>query len=221
MRDEDIHIGDVLRIRQWSDMVDEYGTTDWDEDYYYCMIQVSPRIRFWRKMRYICGKTFTVSGIEEIQVESDKVQIYFSEEGVEKTDFATNRCQSWIVCAEMLEPIVENDDGSSNDEEIKASLNIPNSDVARECEIKCGDEVMVRQWDDMAREFGVDENGYIKTQQKFQRNWKRVCGERYVVMRITESRGVKLYYGWLKGNPMWFMSGFSADELVIVSKATH
>lgn len=221
MRDEDIHIGDVLRIRQWSDMVDEYGTTYWDEDYYYCMIQVSPRIRFWRKMRYICGKTFTVLEIEEIQVESDKVQIYFSEEGVEKTDFATNRCQSWIICAEMLEPIVENDDGSSNDEEIKASLNITNSDVARECEIKCGDEVMVRQWDDMTREFGVDENGYIKTQQKFQRNWKRVCGERYVVMRITESRGVKLYYGWLKGDPMWFMSGFSADELVIVSKATH
>ena len=25
MKDEDIHIGDVLRIRQWDDMVDEFG----------------------------------------------------------------------------------------------------------------------------------------------------------------------------------------------------
>ena len=29
MRDEDIHIGDVLRIRQWCDLVDEFGL---DED---------------------------------------------------------------------------------------------------------------------------------------------------------------------------------------------
>lgn len=107
MRDEDIHIGDVLRIRQWSDMVGEYGTTDLDEDYYYCMIQVSPRIRFWRKMRYICGKTFTVSEIEEIQVESDKVKVYFSEEGVEETDFTINNCYPWYICAEMLEPQIE------------------------------------------------------------------------------------------------------------------
>lgn len=107
MRDEDIHIGDVLRIRQWSDMAGEYGTTHLDEDYYYCMIQVNPRIKFWRKMKYICGKTFTVSEIADLQVESDVVKRYFSEEGVEDTDFRTNYCKPWIICAEMLEPQIE------------------------------------------------------------------------------------------------------------------
>lgn len=104
MRDNDIHIGDVVRVRRWKDMVREYGTTDCDEDYYYCMIQVNPRIKFWRKMKYICGKTFTVSEIVDMQVESDVVKRYFSEEGVEDTDFATNRLQPWVICAEMLEP---------------------------------------------------------------------------------------------------------------------
>lgn len=105
MCDKDIHIGDILRIRQWNDMVNEYGTTDWNEDYYYCMIQVNPRIKFWRKMKYICGKTFTVSEIGDVQVESDRMKRYFSKEGVEDTDFATNRCYPWFICAEMLEPI--------------------------------------------------------------------------------------------------------------------
>lgn len=104
MLDKDIHIGDVLRIRQWNDMVDKYDTTDYDEDYYYCMIKVNPHIRFWRKMKYICGKTFTVSEIGEIQVGSDKVKVYFSKEGAEDTDFATNYCRPWHICAEMLEP---------------------------------------------------------------------------------------------------------------------
>lgn len=40
MRDEDIHIGDVLRVRQWEDMAAEYGTTD-DENSYFCAIQVN------------------------------------------------------------------------------------------------------------------------------------------------------------------------------------
>ena len=54
MRDEDIHIGDVLRIRQWDDMAKEFGVNDYGS--------IPCRCAFTEDMCYLCGEKFTVSG---------------------------------------------------------------------------------------------------------------------------------------------------------------
>lgn len=53
---KDIHIGDVLQVREWDDMAEEYGM---DEDEI-----LVPNI-FIKNMCYLCGQTFTVSSIDE------------------------------------------------------------------------------------------------------------------------------------------------------------
>lgn len=44
-------------------------------------------------------------------------------------------------------------------------------------EIEVGDRVRIREWDDMAKEFGIDEDGDIKTECFFTKDMKKHCGE--------------------------------------------
>lgn len=44
-------------------------------------------------------------------------------------------------------------------------------------EIEVGDRVRIREWDDMAKEFGIDEDGDIKTQYFFMKDMKKYCGK--------------------------------------------
>ncbi len=52
MNYKDIHIGDVLRVRQWEDMANEYGTIC-DEDSYCYAIKVNKSVKFLKKMTHI------------------------------------------------------------------------------------------------------------------------------------------------------------------------
>lgn len=81
VKDEDIHIGDVLRVRQWEDMVSEYGMTD-DEDYYYCAIKLNNDVKFLKKMAHLCGQVFTVSEDYDYEFNDTKIKFYRSKEGV-------------------------------------------------------------------------------------------------------------------------------------------
>jgi len=57
-------------------------------------------------------------------------------------------------------------------------------------EIKIGDIVKIREWDDMAQEYGVADNGSIKVCMGFPASAKMLCGK---VAQITEiGRGVRL-----------------------------
>lgn len=55
MRSEDIHIGDILLVRQWDDMVHEFGT---DADG--C---INTRYGFRPDIKDLCGKQFRVTEI--------------------------------------------------------------------------------------------------------------------------------------------------------------
>ena len=48
-----------------------------------------------------------------------------------------------------------------------------------------GDEVTIRQWDDMSAEFGLDERGRIKVPRKFTRDMKQYCGQTLPIVRIS------------------------------------
>ena len=115
MRDEDIHIGDVLRVRQWEDMVNEYGTIC-DEDSYCYAIKVNKSVKFLKKMKHLCGQIFTVSKYYDLDF-NDNNRFYLSKEKVEIEN--TRAFGVWLICAEMLEPFAEDDFEVANDEDMK------------------------------------------------------------------------------------------------------
>ena len=92
MREEDIHIGDRLRIRQWDDMELEFGLTARTRS-------IRCTYRFTKKMRYLCGRPFTIMAKEE--------DGYISEEGEEYSHLAPSASGRWKISADMLEPIEE------------------------------------------------------------------------------------------------------------------
>lgn len=114
MKDEDIHIGDVLRIRQWEDMAGEYETVN-DEDPYYCAIKLNNGVKFLKKMAHLCGQVFTISENYDYEFNNTKMKFYRSKEGVEKM----KAFGLWLICAEMLEPFIEEDLEVANDEDMK------------------------------------------------------------------------------------------------------
>lgn len=58
---DDFHVGDVVRIRDWDDMVAEFGI-DRDGD-------IPCRAHFVRGMRRLCGNVFTITDISGCDVE--------------------------------------------------------------------------------------------------------------------------------------------------------
>jgi hypothetical protein len=86
MRDEDIVVGSVLRVRSYEELSSE---------------DLEGRILFGfsEKMKDMCGKTFTVKKIDR---SPSGYHSYHSEEGVEVI-----RGRVWAVSADMLEPINE------------------------------------------------------------------------------------------------------------------
>lgn len=77
-------VGDKLRIRQWDDMLDEYGLIS-------DSTSINVPLHFSSEMRYLCGAVFTVKSITPY----DTYIRYFSYEDTES---------GWSISEEMLEP---------------------------------------------------------------------------------------------------------------------
>lgn len=109
LRDEDIHIGDVLRIRAWDDMAREY---DCISDH---AIDISTTSSFVGGMRYMCGQTFTVK--DKI---SSGCNIRYS--SIENIEYCRDINGEWHITADMLEPNEDNDEDNdicvASDEEL-------------------------------------------------------------------------------------------------------
>ena len=114
MRDEDIHIGDVLRIRRWCDLGDELGLDENGKIKFYIGSGYDS-IPFWfsPNQRYLCGQTFTVNQIKS----ANGGYFYSSQENVERS---RDRRDRYIIVADMLEPFEEDELEIATDEDIKA-----------------------------------------------------------------------------------------------------
>lgn len=108
MRDSDIHVGDVLKVRLWEDMSREYVVDECGN------MVIANECSFIRSMKYLCGKTFTV---KEKRVTVKGCMRYYSIENVEEFD---GEC-AWFITAGMLEPFEDDTDefDVATDEEIK------------------------------------------------------------------------------------------------------
>lgn len=97
MRDSDIHIGDVLKVKMWEDMSREYVVDECGN------VAIANECSFTTAMKYLCGKVFTV---KEKQVTNRGCMRYYSIENVEEFD---GEC-AWIITAGMLEPFEDETD---------------------------------------------------------------------------------------------------------------
>lgn len=79
------NVGDVLQIRQWDDMVEEFGL-DINGD-------IETPSSFTTGMKYLCGKKFTVAHILSFDDGT-----YISEEDI---------FDQWNIDEEMLEPYLQ------------------------------------------------------------------------------------------------------------------
>lgn len=87
-----LHEGDIVRVRRWEDMVDEYGVTANQS------ISVHPRCSFVIEMSQYCGRLFEVKSILRGDPTSVKI------DPIEEDAGFIHR--SWCFTPEMLEPIM-------------------------------------------------------------------------------------------------------------------
>lgn len=108
MKDSEIHVGDVLRIKEWDDMVAEYGV-DQEGDIKIPCDTLS--IWFMGKNKDMCGRIFTV----KTKTHGVYYTFYYSEENVEYDPEV--RRQRTITC-NMLEPFTDDEYELATDEDI-------------------------------------------------------------------------------------------------------
>lgn len=60
-------------------------------------------------------------------------------------------------------------------------------------DLKIGDKVVIRQWEDMQEEFGLDESGDIKCTYGFTKEMKPLCGKTLIIYSIIEYNSNKKY----------------------------
>ena len=109
MRDEDIHIGDTLRIRSYEDMKSEFGV---DKNGHITPVS-SPFVFFSNRMINLCGRDFTVSSI--VPDEYGGYCEYRSSENIEEYEDG----MVWSILAWMLETCSDSEDCDvASDEEI-------------------------------------------------------------------------------------------------------
>lgn len=110
MRDEDIHIGDTLRIRSYEDMKSEFGADEEGD------ILINDGVSFIPKhMGYMCGKLFTVSNAEDDDGYGYEYRSLQRVEGYGDSH--------WCIKAWMLEPYTDTEEFYiASDEEISSLL---------------------------------------------------------------------------------------------------
>lgn len=87
---KEFRVGDVCRVRDWGDMLAEFGvdSTGRINTFFF---------RFISEMKHLCGKIFT---IKEVDNSWGSITTYLSEEGVENHESG----HTWMITADMLEP---------------------------------------------------------------------------------------------------------------------
>lgn len=93
---DSFEVGDVLRVKSWEQLADEYPVV-WGD------IQM-PLCGFNKQMRYMCGREFTVKRIIR---EGDGFTYLRSEEGLENDD--QRPAGHWFVTVLMVEKVDESE----------------------------------------------------------------------------------------------------------------
>lgn len=90
-------------------------------------------------------------------------------------------------------------------------------DNVRDEEIHIGDTLRVRDWDDLVREYGVDEHGELNRNPFYLPPPKKICGMQFTVTEFERDHMGKVYayQGLIKGIafPFW-MKASTLEPLI-------
>lgn len=100
VKDKDIHIGDIVRVRQWDDMLNEFGVDEHKK--------IKSLARFSEQCKYLCGRQLTVMNIVGVGLETRYFAIVDGEDNC-----------TYVFSSDELEPLFDEDCEVANDEEIK------------------------------------------------------------------------------------------------------
>ena len=79
---------------------------------------------------------------------------------------------------------------------------------------KVGDKVIVREWGDMEKEFGLNSDGHIKVKFIFRKEMAELCGETAIIMTCDVIGGDVRYRLAFDGqNALYFALSFSDGML--------
>ena len=84
---------------------------------------------------------------------------------------------------------------------------------------KIGDKVRIREWDDMAREYG-EEFGDIKTRIRFVGSMRKLCGMKFTIENVdTERCGFTTYLD-REGSVLnqWLISGEMLEPEIVIKR---
>lgn len=110
MRDEDIYVGDVLRVRNWDDVINEFSVSPGGN---MIIFKNGKQMLIGSAWKYMFGEKFTVKNA----VKSHWGIVYKSWEGIENRWGITLS----VIC-EMLEPFIDEDIEVATDDEISVLL---------------------------------------------------------------------------------------------------
>jgi len=82
-------------------------------------------------------------------------------------------------------------------------------------ELKVGDRVVIRQWDDMVKEFGENCNGFINCNSTFTTRMRPLCGRTATIIDIGENHKLKLDFDDKSGDTNW---GYSTDMVEVLNE---
>lgn len=86
-----------------------------------------------------------------------------------------------------------------------------------------GDQVTIRQWDDMAAEFGLNEVGSIAVPESFTREMERYCGKTLTITNVSRHSKPSFDTYFLEGSTYYFSSSMfeqSYSTVVLTSTLT-
>ena len=95
-------VGDKVKIREWDDMVEDYGYEDGDPDIIAC------KGIFLSSMKPLCGMQFTIHRIFGSQSEERDVAVSFEEEPKELYGRHGNPDEKFMITTAMIEPVEGN-----------------------------------------------------------------------------------------------------------------
>lgn len=113
MKDSEIHVGDVLRIREWDDMANEFEV---DECGDIRIPKPNMPAYFLYSNKYMCGQIFTVK-----EIRTTFCICYRSEENVEGDQESSFGFYYTITC-DMLEPFTDDEYELATDDDIRILL---------------------------------------------------------------------------------------------------
>lgn len=101
MTKRSFEVGDLVRVREWDDMVQEYGCSNYDDGHY--VIITPSQVSFVPDMQFMCGREFVIGAVS--RTFHSWTRVYPTSDS-DLYDY----CRFYTIVTDMLEPVIYEDE---------------------------------------------------------------------------------------------------------------